>query len=242
MAEKKTEKQENPNLRFYKILKVVPEEAKKTIQGGNISGMTDINPSWRLGIMTEVFGPCGIGWKYEILKQWTEVYGEEVKAFTNINLYIKDGEQWSEPIPGTGGSSAVSKTSKGYLMISDEHYKMSLTDALSVSMKALGVGGDVYFGKGVNFFDSKYEQANIPASAPQPQPMQAPPQVQIPQPQPAQQPAQPPTPEILAEIAAAKTQDDLVGIWNKYPACQKHAAFTGALTARKDSIFGNNKS
>lgn len=232
MAEKK---EKTENLRFYERLKMVPEEAKKTIQGGSLSGMTDINPQYRIGIMTEVFGPCGIGWKYEITKQWTETYDQEVKAFTNINLYIKDGDKWSEPIPGTGGSSAVSKTSKGYFVISDEHYKMSLTDALSVAMKALGVAGDIYFEKGIKFFDTKYKQ--VFSQQPQPQP----------QPQPQQggsvtQQALSPTPEILKQIAAAQDLKQLTAIYNSNPQYQRNAQFTGALTARKDQINGNNKS
>ena len=117
---------------------------------------------------------------------------------------------------------------------------MSLTDALSVAMKALGVAADVYYEKDMINFESKYETGNQPAPAQQ--------QVQQPAPQqaPAQQaPAQqiiPPTQVILNEIAAANTHDELMAIWNKYPACQKHANFTGALTARKDQINGNNKS
>lgn len=112
MAEKK-DKQENDNLRFYNQLKAVPDHAIKEIQAGRLKGMSDINPLFRIKAMTEVFGPCGIGWKYEITKQWQETYGQEVKSFTNINLYIKVNGEWSDPIPGTGGSTIVEINSKG---------------------------------------------------------------------------------------------------------------------------------
>lgn len=38
-----------------------PKEAQKTIKGGRLNGFTDINPMWRFKVLTECFGPCGIG-------------------------------------------------------------------------------------------------------------------------------------------------------------------------------------
>ena len=90
MAEKKeTKRAEVDNLRFYEQLRQVPEYALKQIQAGRLKGMSDINPVYRIKAMTEAFGPCGIGWKYVITKQWLETYGQEVKAFCNIDLFIK---------------------------------------------------------------------------------------------------------------------------------------------------------
>lgn len=144
----------NENLRYYDAMKEVPKEALKTISGGKLNGMTDINPMWRIKTLTENFGMCGFGWKYEITRQWNETCGQVVKTYCNINLYVKVDGEWSEPIPGTGGSSFATMESKG-LYVSDENYKMALTDALSVAMKALGVGADIYWQEGANF-DTKY--------------------------------------------------------------------------------------
>ena len=54
------------NLSIYNALKQPPKEALRAIQGGRLAGKTDINPQWRYKALTEQFGPCGIGWKYEI--------------------------------------------------------------------------------------------------------------------------------------------------------------------------------
>ncbi len=132
------------NLEIYNKLRVVPNEALKQIQAGRLRGMSDINPMWRIKVMTETFGICGIGWKYVITKQWSEAFGNEVKAYCNIDLFVKVDGQWSDAIQGTGGSSEVSMEKNG-AYVSDECYKMALTDALSVAMKALGVGADIYF-------------------------------------------------------------------------------------------------
>lgn len=144
------------NLDLYNKLKVVPAEAIKPIQSGRLKGKSDINPMWRIKTMTEHFGVCGIGWKYVITKQWTETYGTETKAYCNIDLFVKVDGQWSDAIQGTGGSSEVTMERNGSY-VSDECYKMALTDALSVAMKALGVGADIYFEKGKSMdYSSKY--------------------------------------------------------------------------------------
>lgn len=137
---------------FYNKLKTVPENVKKTIKGGRIAGMTDIKPQWRIEIMTEVFGPVGFGWKYTINKTWfsePDSFGQ-VACFAEVDVYVKDGDVWSAPIPGIGGNMFISLERNG-LYTSDECLKMAITDALSVAMKAIGVGADVYMGH-----DGKY--------------------------------------------------------------------------------------
>ncbi len=132
------------NLKIYNAVKKVPDEAKRAITGGRLKGKTEINPMWRIKALTEQFGPCGIGWYYEVTKQWLEPSGTEVAAFVNILLYIKVGDEWSKPIPGVGGAMFVEQQ-KGGAYVSDECYKMATTDAISVACKQLGIGADVYW-------------------------------------------------------------------------------------------------
>ena len=133
------------NLKIYNSVRSVPENAKKQIKGGRLSGMTDINPMWRIKTLTEHFGACGFGWKYTIKnKHLEEGANEEIAAFVDVDLYIKIDGEWSEAIPGTGGSTFVAKERNG-MYTSDECFKMALTDAISVACKALGVGADGYW-------------------------------------------------------------------------------------------------
>lgn len=142
-------------MNVYKQLATPPKDALKTIGGGRLKNMTDIKPQWRIEKMTEVFGACGIGWYPEITKQWIEEGCDGQKlSFCNINLYIKIDNEWSKPIPGTGGNMLTTKEAKG-LYSSDEAYKMAFTDALSVAMKLLGMAADIYRGTAL---DSKYSQ------------------------------------------------------------------------------------
>lgn len=133
------------NLAIYNAVRKVPENAKKPIAGGPLKGKTDINPMWRIKALTDQFGPCGIGWKYEITdKRLENGANGDIAAFLDINLYIKVGDTWSDAIPGTGGNSFVCKDKNG-IHTSDECFKMALTDAISVACKALGFGADVYW-------------------------------------------------------------------------------------------------
>lgn len=138
----------------YNAMRKPPAEILKPIEAGNLKGKSDINPQWRVEIMTEQFGLCGIGWKYEIVSTSTvECSNGEILVFMRINLYVKDGEAWSNPIPGYGGDKIVIKNKNG-LVPNDEAYKMVLTDALGNAMKNVGVAADVYRG----LWDSKYSK------------------------------------------------------------------------------------
>lgn len=133
------------NLDLWNQIRTVPEDAKKTIMGGRLKGMTDISPMWRYMELTRHFGPCGFGWKYVVEKLWTENgVDDQVCAFASVNLFLKKDGEWSEPIPGIGGSMLTAKEKSG-LHTSDEAYKMAVTDALSVCCKMLGMGADVYW-------------------------------------------------------------------------------------------------
>lgn len=148
------------NMKFYNMGREVPDNAKKSIGAGRLKGMTDINPMWRIKRLTEMFGPCGIGWWYEITDKQI-IYDETTKqkaAFVDILLYYIDPESGkaSKGIPGTGGSSFVAQETKGAYM-SDECFKMALTDAISVAAKAIGIGADVYFDKDSTKYNTQEE-------------------------------------------------------------------------------------
>lgn len=145
------------NMEVWNQLAATPEEAKRKISGGRLNGFTDINPMWRLRRLTEVFGPCGIGWTYKVVSQ-REVAGAngETALFLDVELQVKVGDQWSAPIPGLGGNMLVAKESGG-LRTNDEAYKMALSDAIGTACKALGMSEDIYMsGKGRT--GSKYQE------------------------------------------------------------------------------------
>lgn len=156
------------NLELYNSVAEVPQNAKKTIGAGRLKGMTDINPMWRIQQLTDKFGVCGIGWKYVITDKRMECGASGVIcAFVDIDLYIKVDGEWSEAIPGTGGSTFVANEKSG-LYTSDECFKMALTDALSVACKALGFGANVYWEGGRTKYSAqpKEEDNELPPPPP----------------------------------------------------------------------------
>ena len=149
------------NIEIWGKLESTPKEAQKEIGAGRLKGFTDINPMWRLKRLTEVFGPCGIGWKYQIVNAYTiPGANDEVAAFVDILLYYKKDGEWSDGVPGLGGSMFVAKEKNGP-HTSDECFKMALSDAIGTACKALGMSADIYFSKD----RSKYTEAQ---EAPQP--------------------------------------------------------------------------
>lgn len=152
------------NMVLYEKVRSVPKEALKAIGGGRLKGMSDINPMWRIKMLTEMFGICGIGWKIEVTDKRLE-HGStnEIVCFVDILLYVKVDNEWSASIPGMGGSSFVT-LEKGGAYTSDECFKMAYTDAISVACKSLGFAADVYFAND----STKYtNQQDKPDSKPQ---------------------------------------------------------------------------
>lgn len=202
------------NLDLYNKVREVPKEAQKSFNNGRFSG-TDINPMWRIKKLTEEFGICGFGWYYEITDKWLEKGQDDiVAAFVNINLFIKIGEEWSKPIQGTGGNTFVSKNKNGY-QVSDECYKMALTDAISVAAKALGVGADIYFGNDRTKYDTPKETGA------------AKPEVKT------TQKTDEPSDIIFEMINKADSRESLKDIWTSYPNYQRNQKFKNAITNAK---------
>jgi len=156
------------NMRIWNKVAQPPKEVLKPIPAGRMKGKTSISPQWRYQAVTELFGPCGIGWKYTIDGLWLEaipttrkpmsdIGGDEIIAFARINLYIKQDDTWSDPIPGIGGSKLVAQEVREQYNC-DEAYKMAVTDALSVAFKALGFGAAVHMDQ---WDGSKYKDQPI---------------------------------------------------------------------------------
>lgn len=151
------------NLEIYNKVREVPKEAQKNFSNGSFSG-TDINPQWRIKMLTEVFGPAGIGWYTEVVEHWNETINGEILTYVAINLYVKVDGEWSKPIYGIGGNKALQQFKSGP-KVSDECYKMAYTDAISVACKALGIGADIYWQNDPTKYSQYYQE---PAKQPTP--------------------------------------------------------------------------
>ena len=154
------------NLDIYNKFRSVPAEAQKKIAAGKLKDFTDINPMWRIKMLTEMFGPCGFGWYIESEEHWTECIGNEIGAFCKVMLRVKHPEtgEWSAPIVGIGGSKLSGKGVGDGL--NDEAYKMAYTDAISICCKNLGMAADIYYAKDRTKYNSYVEQTPAPVQKP----------------------------------------------------------------------------
>lgn len=146
------------NTELYEKCRNVPENAKRAIQGGKLKGKTDINPMWRIRMLTEMFGPCGFGWNIEIKERWIDhgANGEEV-VNVKVELKVKYNGEWSEGIIGIGGNTLIAAQGGG-MQTNDEAYKMAYTDAISVACKMLGMAADVYWEQDKTKYTNQQEQ------------------------------------------------------------------------------------
>ena len=141
------------NLEFWNALKRTDPKATKPFQrAGGFRG-TQIDPAWRLQMMTEVFGPVGKGWGYEQL-EWTIA---ERMVFICCRVWYIDphtGEKYFTG-PQWGGTEMVRRNRDGTERPDDECFKMSMTDAIGKCMLQVGLAADIYLGQ---FDDSKYRE------------------------------------------------------------------------------------
>ena len=132
--------------------------AKKFKRAGGFSG-TDINPQWRMKRMTEVFGPVGLGWGYEIEDRWSETVtqgdGQVTIAYVQLKAWwVPADVVEKQPVERNYTGSQIGGTSMK--RTPDESYKMAITDALGKCLAQLGLAAEVYLGE----FDKPVDYAS----------------------------------------------------------------------------------
>lgn len=137
-----------------------PRYTKKQTSGAKL---TSINGQYQFMKMTEVFGPCGDGWGFDILESdfinTGTIFDDDGVPMGEGRLHRMKVKLWyfpeewtgTEPpsILGIGLTKFISKAryeGKPYVAIDDEYEKKSLTDALTNAMAKLGMAADVRMG------------------------------------------------------------------------------------------------
>lgn len=143
-------KQENTTI--WKQAFTTDPKFVKPITGKQYQGSSP-SPYWVVSRATEIFGPCGIGWGYNILNERIERFSE------TDTVHIAMVEVWYEHEGKRGsfqhiGQTKMSyKTSKGAMMLDEDAPKKSVTDALIKGLSMIGFAGDIFSGR---WDDSSY--------------------------------------------------------------------------------------
>jgi hypothetical protein len=141
------------NLALWNRLKRTdPRATKPFTRSGGFRG-TQIDPTWRLQMMTEVFGPVGKGWGYEQL-EWTV---HDSMVFILARAWYRDPEtgEVCHTGPQWGGNELMRRRRDGSEEPNDEAFKMAMTDAVGKCLVQIGLAADVHMGQ---FDDSKYRE------------------------------------------------------------------------------------
>ena len=128
---------------IWETLSKTNPEFTKPLPGYGGKTLTTIDPMYQIQMMTDLFGPVGIGWKYKVDYKYIDglVFAEvTIKYFT---------DEWHE----YGPVCSVQNLSKKNGNLDDEAPKKAMTDAMTKAFSHLGMSADVFLGK---FDDSKY--------------------------------------------------------------------------------------
>lgn len=169
----------NPNMDLWSSVHDTPPQYTKAFRrSGGFAG-TAIDPTYLVMRATELWGPLGMDWGYEIVDE-QYINGEPIFApredgippvvignviIHKIRLRLTyPGKDAVGHIEQFGQTTFVGRDKNG-LFTDEEHAKKSLTDALSKCLSLLGFGADVRIG---SFEDSSYVAA-VESSAAQEQ-------------------------------------------------------------------------
>lgn len=144
----------NENLSIWKSVEQTDPSFTKSFSVGGYSG-TSISGQYVYMRLTELFGPVGIGWGYEIIDERYDegapfVYKDVpmVDKTHTIHLrlwYVRDDKKGQ--IDGFGHTPYMYIKNDGSKVIVDsEAPKKSLTDAIKKCASLLGIGADIFMG------------------------------------------------------------------------------------------------
>lgn len=130
--------EESPLTSLWNRLSTTPSAYLKDFKrAGGFAGKS-IDPTYRIKILTETFGACGMGWGFVQEDQWSDGGSGAYVVYVRGHLwYMVEGERY-QTMSHTGGTVADRAP--------DEVYKMAETDALGKCCLDLGIGADVYMG------------------------------------------------------------------------------------------------
>jgi hypothetical protein len=132
------------NMEIWNALnKTNPDFTKKFNKFGG-KELTTIDPHYQIQMMTNLFGPVGKGWKYNV-----EYKYQDGLVFAEVCVEYYQDHKWYS----YGPVCSVQNLSKKNGGLDDEAPKKAMTDAMTKAFSHLGMSADVFLGK---FDDSKY--------------------------------------------------------------------------------------
>lgn len=132
----------------------------KKITGKSYQGDSP-SPYYLARRATEVFGPCGIGWGYDIIDERIEDgalispgFNERISVARVRVWYLWNGARGE--VEHIGGTVFSGKRGNGKVFTDEDAPKKSVTDALVKALSLIGFAGDIFSGR---WDDTRYHEA-----------------------------------------------------------------------------------
>jgi len=166
------------NTKLWDAVERTPHDQTKEITGKPYKGNSP-KPYYLVRRATETFGPCGIGWGFEIVaEKLLDGAMLEPGFYERIHMaHVRVWYEWGgkrgtvEHVGQTvfSGRRKGSQDKPGLPFTDEDAPKKSVTDALTKALSMLGFAGDIFMGR---YDDSKYvadlKQEQADAAAPKP--------------------------------------------------------------------------
>lgn len=130
------------NLRHWTRFEDIDPKFTKPITGKAYKG-TSPNPQYVIKCLTEIFGPVGEGFGWEVLAEDFTHLGEEVLHWCRISFWHTDR---ANVFQAYGQTKALAKTSNG-LKADEDAPKKSLTDAIIKAASHVGIAANIFLGR-----------------------------------------------------------------------------------------------
>lgn len=135
------------NLRLWGQFEDIDPKYTKPITGKPYRG-TSPNPHYIIRCLTEMFGPVGEGFGWDVVAEGFQPLGDEVLHWCRIRFWHGEGKGFE----AYGQTKAYMKTRNGF-MADEDAPKKSLTDAITKAAAQIGVGASIFLGR---WDDNKY--------------------------------------------------------------------------------------
>lgn len=142
----------NENLSIWERFADIDPKFTKGITGKAYKG-TSPNPQYVIRCLTEIFGPVGEGFGWEVVREDFTPLGGEVLHWCRIRFWHTVREN---AFDSYGQTKAMYPSRDGKIIVDEDAPKKSLTDAIIKAASHIGIAANIFLGR---WDDSKYVEA-----------------------------------------------------------------------------------
>lgn len=149
-------------LRHWDRFADIDPKFTKAITGKPYKG-TSPNPQYVIKCLTEIFGPVGEGFGWDVVAEDFTPMGDELLHWCRIKFWHTDR---ANTFDSYGQTKAIMKTKSGF-MSDEDAPKKSLTDAVIKAASHVGIAANIFLGrwddqKYVDSVNAEYRDAEAP--------------------------------------------------------------------------------